>query len=120
MSLSCKRERSFLSHEEYKTTIRVTHHPATYDVGGTELQALRPRLRGMRDKERTLASQKRRELRGKAEARGGSFPGLAERPQQRKQVFAAALKRVNAEIAQNPEAGGPRRTDEIRPPGASR
>src|SRR3954447_3909543 len=98
MSLSCKREHGLLSHEEYET-IRVTHHPAIYGVGGTELQELRPRLRGMRDRERTLARQKRRELRGKAEARGGSFPGLAERPQRRKQVFAAALKRVNAEIA---------------------
>jgi hypothetical protein len=30
--------------------------------------------------------------------RGGSFPGAAEHPLQRKQVFAAALKRVSKEI----------------------
>jgi hypothetical protein len=52
----------------------------------------------MRDKERTLGRQKRREVRGKADPRGGSFPGTAERPLQRKQEFAAALKRVNKEI----------------------
>ena len=60
---------------------------------------MRVRLREMRDKERTLTRQKQREVRGKAEARGGSFPGTAERPLHRKQVFAAALKRVNKELA---------------------
>ena len=52
----------------------------------------------MRDRERTLARQKRREVRGKADARGGSFPGTAEKPQQRKQIFSAALKRINKEL----------------------
>jgi hypothetical protein len=37
-------------------------------------------------------------VRGKAEPRGGSFPGTAEKPQQRKQIFSAALKRVNKEL----------------------
>jgi hypothetical protein len=52
----------------------------------------------MRAKEQTLSRQKRREARGKREARGASFPGTAERPLQRKQVFAAALKRINKEL----------------------
>ena len=97
MSVPCKFERSLLSHEEYET-IRLTHHPAIYDVEAAELEALRPRLRKMRDKERTLGRHKRREVRGKAEARGASFPGTAEHASQRKQVFAAALKRVNKEL----------------------
>jgi hypothetical protein len=37
-------------------------------------------------------------VRGKGAQRGASFPGTAERPLQRKQVFAAALKRVSKEI----------------------
>jgi hypothetical protein len=37
-------------------------------------------------------------VRGKADPRGGSFPGTAEKPQQRKQIFSAALKRVNKEL----------------------
>ena len=69
MSVPCKFERSLLSHEEYET-IRLTHHPAIYDVEAGELEAMRPRLRKMHDKERTLSRQKRREGRGKAEARG--------------------------------------------------
>ena len=45
-----------LSHEEYET-IRLTHHPAIYDVEVAELEAMRPRLRKMRDKERRLADK---------------------------------------------------------------
>ena len=97
MSVPSNFERSLLSHEEYET-IRLTHHPAIYDVETAELEAMRPRLRKMRDKERTLGRQRRREVRGKAEARGASFPGTAEHASQRKQVFAAALKRVNKEL----------------------
>jgi hypothetical protein len=97
MSVPCKFERSLLSHEEYET-IRLTHHPAIYDVETAELEAMRPRLRKMRDKERTQGRHKRREQRGKGEARGASHPGTAAHASERKQVFAAALKRVNAEV----------------------
>jgi hypothetical protein len=98
MSVPCKFERSLLSHEEYET-IRLTHHPAIYEVEAAELEAMRARLRKMRDKERTLGRQKQREGRGKADARGASFPGTAEHASRRKQVFAAALKRVNSELS---------------------
>lgn len=98
MSVPCKFERSLLSHEEHET-IRLTHHPAIYEVEVVELEAMRPRLRKMRDRERTLGRHKQREGRGKAEPRGASFPGTAEHASERKQVFAAALKRVNAELA---------------------
>src|SRR5215470_5338199 len=97
MSVPCKFERSLLSHEEYEA-IRLTHHPAIYDVDATELADLRSRLRNMRDKERTLSRQKRREVRGKGAARGANFPGTAELPTQRKRIFAAALKRLNTEL----------------------
>ena len=97
MSVPCKFERSLLNHDEQEA-VRATHHPAIYDLDGPQLRAAKLRLGAMRDKERTLSRQKRRELRGKVEPRGGSFPGTAERPWQRKQVFASALKRVNKEI----------------------
>jgi hypothetical protein len=97
MSIPCKFERSLLSHEEYET-IRLTHHPAIYDVEVVELEALQSRLRKMRDKERTLDRQRRRERRGKAEARGASSPRTAEHASERQQVFAAALKRLNKEL----------------------
>ena len=97
MSVPCKFERSLLSHDEYET-IRPTHHPAIYEVEVTELEAMRPRLRKMRDKERTLGRHKRREERGKAEPRGASHPGTSQHASERKQVFAAALRRVNNEL----------------------
>jgi len=97
MSVSCKFERSLFDHDEYEA-IRPTHHPAIYDVEPADLAAMQSRLRKMRDRERTLSRQKRREMRGKSEPRGASFPGTTERPSQRKQVLAAALKRVNREL----------------------
>ena len=41
MSVPCKFERSLLSHDEFET-IRLTHHPAIYDVEPAELEAIRP------------------------------------------------------------------------------
>jgi len=97
MSTACKSERSQLSHAEFEA-IRATHHPAIYDLADKELQALKVRLREQRDKARALARHKQRETRGKAEPRGKSFPGTAAQPLKRKQIFAAALKRVNKEL----------------------
>src|SRR6516164_7386414 len=97
MSIPCKFERSILSYDEHEIILR-SHHPEIYDASPDDLRALRQRLREMRDKERTLAREKRRAVRGKGAQRGASFPGTAEHPLQRKQVFAAALKRVSKEI----------------------
>lgn len=98
MSLSCRSERSLLNHEEY-SLVRKSHYPDILDAELDEIQKTRDQIKQMRDKERTLAFHKRREVRNKAEARGGSFPGTAGRPLQRKQVFAGALKRLNKEIS---------------------
>lgn len=97
MSIASKAELSVLSHEEQEM-VRVTHHPAIYELDGEGLKNLQRRLREQRGKMRTFVRQKRREARGKAEARGASFPGDAEQPRRRKQVFAAALKRVTKEL----------------------
>lgn len=98
MSISSRAEQSLLSHDEHEV-VKTTHHPAILGMTPDELRAQRPRLRGLFEKERTLAWQKRREMRGKAEPRGGSFPGTAERSLKRKQVFASALQRINKEIS---------------------
>jgi hypothetical protein len=97
MSIPCKYERSILSHEEHEVILR-SHHPGIYDSGLDELKRLRQRLRDMRSKERTLTRAKQREARSKGPPRGESFPGTVEHPLRRKQVFSAALKRVNREI----------------------
>lgn len=97
MSISSRSEARLLSHEDQEL-VRKTHHPAITEHSREELQDLRQRLRTLRDRERTLHHQKVRETRGKADARGGSFPGVAEHPARRKQLFAQALKRVNSEV----------------------
>jgi hypothetical protein len=97
MSIPCKFERSILSHDEHGIILR-SHHPEIYESALDDLKTLRKRLRDLRDKESTLAHAKRREARGKGAARGQSLPGTAEHPLQRRQVFAAAVKRVNREI----------------------
>lgn len=98
MSASSRTEARLLSHDDHEL-VGKTHHPAIYDHSREELQELRQRLRALRDRERTLLHQKLREIRGKAEPRGGSFPGVADHPARRKQLFAQALKRVNSEFA---------------------
>jgi len=97
MSIPCKFERSILSYDEHGTVLG-SHHPEIYEAALDDLKALRQRLRDMRDKEGTLAHAKRREARGKGAPRGQGLPGTAEHPLRRKQVFAAAVKRVNREI----------------------
>lgn len=91
MSINNRRELSLLNHEEGEL-VRASHHPAIAQLDSKDLAETRKRLRDMRDKERTLARQKVRQVRGKGEPRGS---GTAEHLQERKQVFASALKRVN-------------------------
>lgn len=96
--MSAKTERALLNSDEI-AVLRSTHHPEIYDLSRKELTELQTRLRDMRDKARTLTRQKQRETRGKSEPRGKSFPGSIEQPQRRKQLFAAALKRVKKELS---------------------
>lgn len=98
MSVASRFERSILSHDEW-TLVARTHHPAILSHERADLLDTLARLRDMRDKERTFAFHRRRESRGKAAPRGDAFPGTAERPSERKQVFAAAVKRLNKEVA---------------------
>jgi hypothetical protein len=98
MTQSIRAENSLLKEDERDTVSR-THFPAIFDADDKALADLRQRVRSLQDKERTLVRQLRRSIRGKAEPRGGSFPGDVERPSRRKQVFAHASKRLNREIA---------------------
>jgi len=100
MSFSNKDERSLLSHDEYEV-VKSSHHPAIYDLDKDALRSLAQRLESLHDKERTFSRQKRRETKGTANTRGKSFPGTAEHPTRRKQVFAHALKRVKKERARH-------------------
>ena len=97
MPAPCKFENSILRHDEQEI-VRDSHHPAVGEMTRERLEGLRLRLRDLRDKERTLARQRQRQAKGKAEPRGGSFSGTAEHAISRKQVFVAAVKRINKEL----------------------
>jgi hypothetical protein len=96
MSYSNKDEQRLLSHEEFEF-VKSAHHPAIYSLDKDGLRNLAIRLEGYRDKAQTFARQKRREAKGTSAPRGKSFPGTADQPAKRKQVFAQALKRVKKE-----------------------
>lgn len=98
MPFSNKDERSLLNHDEYEI-VKSSHHPELYDLDNDALRNLVQRLEGLRDKARTFARHKRREMKGTADKRGSSFPGTADHPARRKQVFSHALKRVKKERA---------------------
>ena len=98
MAQSLKFERSHTNKEEFDILSR-THFPALLDLENDELSAAQSRIRTLRAKERTMVQDMRRHIRGKGQPRGGSFPGNVEKPTQRKQIFATALKRINSELA---------------------
>ena len=76
MSAPCKFELSILNHDE-KALIQISRHPEIGDADRAALENLKSSLRKLRDKERTLAFQRRRISKGKAEPRGQKFRGPA-------------------------------------------
>lgn len=96
MSTSIADERRLLAAEEYEPVAR-SHYPALAGLGREELLELVRWLRERRGKFRDQIEHRRRARRGKADARNvepASERGLAAK----KQVFARALKRVNARL----------------------
>lgn len=96
MSFSRKDALALLNHEEYEA-VKSAHHPAIYSLDKDGLRNLALRLEAYRDKAQTFTRQKRREIKGTSDTRGKSFPGTADHPAKRKQVFAQALKIVKKE-----------------------
>jgi len=95
--MSLKQEYALLTPDEV-ALLRTTHHPELYDLQRKDLVALQGRLRDLRGRAKTVVRHKQREARGKSAARAKALPAGTGQPQKRKQVFAAALKRVNREL----------------------
>ena len=66
MSAPGKFELSILNHDE-KALIQTSHHPEIGDADRAALENLKSSLRKLRDRERTLAFQRRRVSKGTAE-----------------------------------------------------
>ena len=97
MSLPIATEQRMLSETEFEVVQR-THYPEICGLSRDELAAAAGRLRDYRDKARDVARQQRREMRGKAAARGARPTRDNSGTLIKKQIFAAALRRLNREI----------------------
>ncbi|MGX9964326.1 hypothetical protein ACVFYP_13430 [Roseomonas sp. F4] len=106
MAITRKEEQRLLSHEEAKL-LAPSHHPALADLSPEELRALAQRLRAEHGRARDMVREASRARRGKSEARGAA--SAAEKLSQKKQVFAAALRRVNGQFARKAEVRQERR-----------
>lgn len=71
MAITRKEEARALNAEE-KELVEKSHHPLLQDVPDSELSQLAKLLRDRRNKARDQAHQRRREMRGKAAARGAA------------------------------------------------
>ncbi len=91
MATSIAAERRLLG-DDFKT-IEPSHYPALGDLPAEDVLALARTLREQRNRLRGMVHTNRRARRGKGEVRATS--GNDEALGRRKQVYAAALKRVN-------------------------
>lgn len=90
-----------------RDAVRQSRHPDIQSLDRDAVLALARRLREYRDKARDIARDRRRSQCGKAEPRGGGPAPAGDGILLKKQVFAAAMKRVNSRIAAL-QAGGRR------------
>lgn len=106
MSLAVATERRMLAENEFDMVAR-THYPEISALSREELAETARVLRAYRDKARDTARQQRREMRGKASARGATPARDNTGTTIKKQIFAQALKRVNRELARFQQAERP-------------
>jgi len=93
MATSQREERELLGHDAF-AMIAPTRQPAIAALPPEELRALATRLRAEHAKLRDLIREGHRAKRGKGDARAAAT-AEAGKATRRKQVYAAALKRVN-------------------------
>ena len=90
-------EQRILTEAEFDA-VAVSHYPALFALDKAELNDLARIVRRYRDKARDVTRDRRREHRGKADPRGVNPAPSEAGTARKKQVFAAALKRLNKQI----------------------
>lgn len=96
MAVTQKQEARALSTDE-RDLVAKSHHPALQEMSDKDLSNLLKLVRERREKAQTEASQRRREMRGKGEAKGASRSKADEGSRQKVSVLAMAVRRVNNE-----------------------
>ena len=97
MTVPISTEKRMLTEAEFEA-VRPTHYPEISNLSKDELADAARRIRGYRDKARDTSRQQRREMRGKAAARGARPARDNSGTAVKAQIFAGALRRVNKEI----------------------
>jgi hypothetical protein len=97
MTISRKQEERALSLDE-REVVEKSHHPAIQSLSDVELSRLVKLMRERRDRARAMAERRRRELRGKAAARGATPARDDEGSKLKLSVLSMAMRRFNAEI----------------------
>lgn len=98
MGRSLRHERQVLSADE-ATLVEASHHPALGALPDKDLAELIRHVRERRDRARDIAARQRREMRGKADPRGARPAADNTGSREKKDVLAAAMKRLNGEAA---------------------
>jgi hypothetical protein len=96
MAITRKTEERALDAEE-RDLVAKSHHPALQDLSDEDLSQLVKLVRERRDKAKTQANQRRREMRGKAAPRGAAPSKSDEGSKTKLAVLAMAVRRVNSE-----------------------
>jgi hypothetical protein len=97
MAVSRKEEARALSVDE-RELVDKSRHPGMQALPDAELSSLVKLVRERRDRARTMADRRRREMRGKAEARGAQPSQADEGSKLKLSVLSAAIRRLNAEV----------------------
>jgi hypothetical protein len=96
MATSRKHQARALSTDE-RELVDKTHHPALQELSDQELSQLTGLVRERRDRAQTEAFRQRREMRGKAEAKGARAAAGNTGTVLKNDVLAKAMRRLNAE-----------------------
>ncbi|MDO8410011.1 MAG: hypothetical protein Q7S93_08115 [Phenylobacterium sp.] len=96
MAITRKEEARALSGDEQELVGR-THHPEIQETSDEDLRDLIRLVRERRNKARDMAHQRRREMRGKGEARGATPSAKDDGSKAKLAVLSTALRRANVE-----------------------
>lgn len=96
MAISQKEEARALSADE-RELVTKSHHPAVQELSDSELADLLKLMRDRRDKAKTQANQRRREMRGKSGPKGAAASRSDEGSQLKVAILAMATRRLNGE-----------------------
>ncbi len=96
MAITKKAEARALDKDE-RDLVEKSHHPALQELSDQDLAQLVKLTRERRDRAQTQASQRRREMRGKAAPKGAAPSKSDEGSKTKLAVLAMAVRRLNSE-----------------------